>query len=201
MFCQQRKRGFKTGEAKRREKENADEQAEFRLRERVRPLVQFWPRDDVLGIWLAAFAENKPAENEIRGAKTRGDPAGRLFAAKNFNAERADGRAENKSESERHANQAHARGAFFRRRNVRDVGGRDGQIRAADARENPRDQNPHRPDRAAHAGRDGEKRIRTSRAEVADEHDGSAADAVGQFSPDGREEKLHRGKRRDDARR
>jgi len=45
---------------------------------------------------------------------------------------------------------------------------------------------------------DCEQHIRTGCAEIADEHDGAAADAVGQFSPDGREEKLHRRKRRDD---
>jgi len=85
MSCQQRKGGFKASETKCRKKENADEQSELRLRERVRPLIQFWPRDDMCGIWLSAFAENKPAENEIRRTKNRGDKSGRLFAVKNFN--------------------------------------------------------------------------------------------------------------------
>ena len=98
-----------------------------------------------------------------------------------------------------HSNQTHARGTFFRRRNVGDVGGRDGQIRAANAGENSRSQNPKQAGGAAHAARDGEKRIRTRRTEIADEHDRTTTDAVGQFSPRGREQKLHERKRRDDA--
>src|SRR5665213_1957803 len=69
---------FITREAKCRKQENADEQSEFRLRERVRPLIYFWPRGGGFGTWFPAFAEDEPAEDEIRGAKTRGDPAGAL---------------------------------------------------------------------------------------------------------------------------
>ena len=142
-------------------------------------MIHFWPRNDVFGIRLAAFAEYEPAENKIRGAKARGDPAGRLLAMKNFDAECAERRTKNKSEAERHADQAHARGALFRRRNVRDIGGSDGQIRAANAGENARGQNPKQTDGAAHAARDGEQRVGTRRAEIADEHDRAAADVIG----------------------
>ena len=199
VLGQQRKGGFKTGEAKRRQKKDADEQAELGLGEHVRPLIHFGAGRDGRGIRLAALAEDEPAENEIPGAETRGHPAGRLFAVKDFDGKRADGRAENKSQAKRHANQTHARGAFFRRRNVGDVGRGNGQIRAADAGENPRQQNPHQPGRAAHATGDGEQRVGAGGTEVADEHDRTAADAVGQTPPDGREEKLHGGKRGDDA--
>jgi hypothetical protein len=43
MSGKQGERGFKAGETKRREKKNHDEQAELWLRERVRPLIYFWP--------------------------------------------------------------------------------------------------------------------------------------------------------------
>ena len=49
------------------------------------------------------------------------------------------------------------------------------------------------------AGGESEKGIGTGRAEIADEHDGTAANAVGEPAPGGGEEELHEGERGDDS--
>jgi hypothetical protein len=59
------------------------------------------------GFRLPAFGENKIGEEKIRRAQRRRRPAGRGGPAIKFQRHAADGRAENKAEAERHADEAH----------------------------------------------------------------------------------------------
>ena len=54
----------------------------FGLAERMAPLVQFGRGDGGRGAGLPAFAEDEPAQDEIRRSKSRGHPAGTSFARK-----------------------------------------------------------------------------------------------------------------------
>ena len=80
MFGQQREGGFKAGETERCEKEHADEQAEFGLREGVAPLRELGSRRDGRGTGLAALAEDEPAQDKITRTETGGNPARSLPA-------------------------------------------------------------------------------------------------------------------------
>jgi len=93
----------------------------------------------VAGVRLQTFGKDGKREEKIRGAKCGGGPAG-SGGAEEMQGNTAERRTENKSQSERHADESHPLGSVFRRRNVGDVGLGDGDVAAADAGEDTGDE-------------------------------------------------------------
>ena len=90
-------------------------------------------------------------------------------------------------------------GAVFRRRDVGDVGLRDGDVAAARAGERARDEQRHERGRGIFkTGADGEQHIGQRRAGGAERQNRPAAVPVGKPAPDGREDELHGRVGRDD---
>ena len=195
---QQRQGAFKATERECRQKKNQDQQADVWLRQRVAPLGKMRTPGRPAGIRLQTFGEDAKCEEKIRRAKCGGRPAG-SGGAEEMQGDAADRRTENKSQSERHADESHPLRPVFRRRDVGDVGLGDGDVAAADAGEDTGDkQRPERGGVVFKTRPDGEQDIGQRRAGGADEQNGPAAMLVGKPSPNRREDKLHGGERGDD---
>ena len=92
---------------------------------------------------------------------------------------------ESKPETESGADHAHGARALLGSGDIRDIGLRDGNVAAGDAGQNSRDEKERQ--RGGHAHQDETDR----RARDAHHQDGAAAEAVGEFSEDRREDNLH----------
>ena len=129
------------------------------------------------------FGQEEPRRHEVREAERRREPHRRL--GRDAAQQAADRRAEDESQPERRAHQAHAAGAVLRRGDVGDVGLRGGNVRAGNAADDARDEQQHQ-----RAG-ERERHVREAGAEQADQDDRLAADLVGPAAPDRREHELH----------
>ena len=132
------------------------------------PLIQPRTPGRLAGVRFQTFGEDTKCQNEIRRAKRGGRPA-RPGGAEKMQGDAADCRTENKSQSERHADESHPLRPVFRRGDVGDVSLGDGDVAATDAGEDAGDK--QRPERGAvifKARPDGEQDIRQRRAGGAD---------------------------------
>ncbi len=182
---QQRQGAFKTTERERRQEKNQDQADRFSAGRACAPIdSSAGARVAWLESGLQTFGENGKGqhENSPRKARRRSSPG--PVPPKSFKRNAAEGRAEDESQPERHADQAHPLRAVFRRRDVGDVSLGDGDVAAARAGEHARDeQRPKRGGMIFKARPDGEQHIRQRRAGGADEHDGTAADAGRKAAP------------------
>ena len=101
--------------------------------------------------------------------------------------ETANQRPESKPETEGSADHAHGARALFGSGDIRDIGLRNGDVAARDPGQNSRDEKERK--RCRHSHEDETDR----RARDAYDQDGAAAEAVGEFSEDRREDNLHAG--------
>ena len=164
----------------------------------MHPLFEVGPLDDGVFGGLPAFPQPEKRGDKINRAQDSGGPAGGGHA-KVFAADGAEDRAEGKADAEGHADQTHFGGAVFRRGDVRDVSLGHGDVRAANAGKQAREEH-HRQGRrgVGKAGADGENDIGKAGATSAGQQDGPPPNPVGKPAPDGREDKLHQGIRADD---
>src|SRR2546425_4207554 len=103
----------------------------------MEPLSQPWTPGHVFGTGFPTLRQNKTGQGEIRRAECGGHPA-RALRAEEVNADAAERRAENESQSEGHSDQSHSLRAFGSRSYICDVGLGHCDISAADAGKDPR---------------------------------------------------------------
>jgi hypothetical protein len=132
-----------------------------------------------------ALRQDEVNEEGICDGESRGKIERR--AVGNATHETANERTESKPETERGANHTHGARALFRSGDVGDIGLGNGDVPAGDAGKNSCHEKQRQRGRHSHKGE------ADRRARDAHEQDGTAAEAVGEFSQNRREDNLHAG--------